>query len=49
MDYLEASGLVADRSAPERVAVVCGRRAADDEPVPPDRRQSRDATRASAG
>ncbi len=49
MDYLEASGLVADRSAPERVAVVCGRRAADEKPVPGDRRQSRAATRASAG
>jgi release factor glutamine methyltransferase len=34
MDYLEASGLVSDRRAPERVAVVCGRRAAGGETVP---------------
>jgi release factor glutamine methyltransferase len=29
MDYLEATGLVADRAAPERVAVVWGRRAGE--------------------
>ena len=49
MDYLEASGLVADPSAPERVAVVCGRRAGGGEPVPGDRRQSRATPPASVG
>jgi release factor glutamine methyltransferase len=30
MDYLEAAGFVADRAAPERVMVICGRRGARD-------------------
>jgi release factor glutamine methyltransferase len=49
MDYLEASGLVSDPSAPERVAVVCGRRPTAEEPVSDGCRGSRAPARASLG